>query len=45
MKPYKVELTLDEFQFIRVLIITQKFNPDPVLAGLRKKFSVEEEKA
>ena len=38
-----VSLTLDEFHIIQVLIKTQRFNPDPVLKGLRKKFSVEEE--
>ncbi len=43
MKPYRVDLTLDEFQLIRVLIKTQRFNPDPVLTGLKKKFSVDEE--
>ncbi len=43
MKPYRVDLTLDEFQLIRVLIKTQRFNPDPVLVGLKKKFSVDED--
>ncbi|CAG0997221.1 hypothetical protein METP3_03043 [Methanosarcinales archaeon] len=43
MKPYRVDLTIDEFQFIRILIKTQRFNPDPVLDGLKKKFSIEEE--
>lgn len=42
MKPYTVQLTIDEFQLIRTLIKTQRFNPDPVLAELRKKFSAEE---
>lgn len=45
MKPYRVDLTLDEFQLIRVLIKTQRFNPDPVLPGLKKKFSVDEVRA
>lgn len=42
MKPYRVDLTIDEFQLIRTLIKTQRFNPDPVILGLRKKFSIEE---
>ncbi|KPQ40986.1 MAG: hypothetical protein MPEBLZ_04460 [Candidatus Methanoperedens nitroreducens] len=42
MKPYRVDLSLDEFQFIRILIKVQRFNPDPVLIGLRKKFTIDE---
>ncbi len=38
----RVLLTSDEYKLIKVLIKTQRFNPDPVLVGLRKKFSVEE---
>jgi hypothetical protein len=36
-----MKLTVDEFKLIQVLIKTQRFNPDPILKGLRKKFSVD----
>lgn len=37
-----ISITQDEFQLIRILIKTQRFNPDPRLVELRKKFSAEE---
>ncbi len=44
MKEYeRVLLTGDEFHLIQTLIKVQRFNPDPILAGLRKKFLIEEE--
>lgn len=43
MNDISVLLTADEFHIIQVLVKTQRFNPDPVLKELRKKFSIEEE--